>query len=60
MRSKNLEMAKIESVVEQGMATRRSNRIAERRRITNLEQEEERVDEHQRTEIPIGPQRGQG
>ncbi|XP_026382824.1 zinc finger CCCH domain-containing protein 13-like [Papaver somniferum] len=53
-------MVRIEFVVEQGMTTRRSNRIAERRRITNLEQEEERVDEHQRTEIPIRSQREKG
>ncbi|XP_026384895.1 peptidyl-prolyl cis-trans isomerase G-like [Papaver somniferum] len=53
-------MVKIESVVEQGMTTRRSHRLAERRRITNLEQQEERMEEHQRTEIPIGSQLEQG
>ncbi|XP_026400469.1 luc7-like protein 3 [Papaver somniferum] len=53
-------MVRIESVVEQGMKTRRSHRLAERRRTTNLEQQEERLKEHQRTEIPIGSQREQG
>ncbi|XP_026452437.1 zinc finger CCCH domain-containing protein 13-like [Papaver somniferum] len=53
-------MVRIESVVEQGRTIRRSNRIAERRRITNLEQQEERMEEHQITEIPIGSQREQG
>ncbi|XP_026384615.1 vicilin-like seed storage protein At2g18540 [Papaver somniferum] len=53
-------MVRIESVVEQGMTTRRSNRLAERKRITNLEQQEERMEEHQRTEIPIGSRREQG
>ncbi|XP_026429295.1 pre-mRNA-splicing factor 38B-like [Papaver somniferum] len=53
-------MVRIESVVDQGMTTRRSHRFAERRRITNLEQQEERMEENQRTEIPIGSQREQG
>ncbi|XP_026460807.1 uncharacterized protein T05G5.1-like [Papaver somniferum] len=52
-------MTRIGSTVKQGTTTRRINRIAERIRITNLDQQKERVRENQRNENPIGPQREQ-
>ncbi|XP_026383364.1 pre-mRNA-splicing factor CWC22 homolog [Papaver somniferum] len=49
-------MVRLGSTFEQGTIVRRSNRIAERRRVTNLDQQEEIVGENQENELQNGPQ----
>ncbi|XP_026384136.1 pre-mRNA-splicing factor 38B-like [Papaver somniferum] len=49
-------MVRIGSTVDQGTTARRSNRIAERRRITNLDHQEERIKEAQENELQHEPQ----
>ncbi|XP_026410011.1 pre-mRNA-splicing factor 38B-like [Papaver somniferum] len=49
-------MVRIRSTVEQGTSARKSNRIEERRRITNLDHQEERIEEAQENELQNEPQ----
>ncbi|XP_026459999.1 pre-mRNA-splicing factor 38B-like [Papaver somniferum] len=49
-------MVRIGYTIEQGTTARRSNRIAERRRMTNLDHQEEIIEETQENELQHEPQ----